>query len=87
MNSTTDQVAEIVERVRPILAGNPSAVTGAALADLFAIWLVGHFDDRGPAETAELREELIDQWVKTARQLIEPNEKMILAGYRCEARK
>jgi hypothetical protein len=81
MKSTTN-IGGIVERVAPILAGNPPEVTGAALADLFAMWLAGHFDERGPAETTELREELIAKWLETACQLIEPNEKMILARYR-----
>jgi hypothetical protein len=75
MISTTD-IEDIVERVGPILAGNPPEVVGAALADLFAMWLAGHFDERGPAATAELREELIAKWLEAARQLIEPNEKM-----------
>jgi hypothetical protein len=86
---TDDQAAskatEIVERIRPILAGNKPEVIGAALADLFAMLLAGHYDDRGPAETAELREELITEWLKTARALIEPNQKMILARYRRES--
>jgi hypothetical protein len=72
----------IVEQVRPILAGHSPEVVGAALADLFATLLAGHFDDRGPAETAELREEIMASWIETARKLIAPNEQMILARHR-----
>jgi hypothetical protein len=85
MTARNVAVASIVDRVRPILTGNPPEVVGAALADLFATLLAGHFDDRGPAATAELREELIARWLETARQLIEPNEKMLLARYRRKA--
>jgi hypothetical protein len=76
-----EKVAEIVECVGPILAGNPPEVIGAALADLFATLLAGHYDPRGPEETAKMREELISRWLDIARQLIEVNEKIILARY------
>jgi hypothetical protein len=82
MTSSAEQAKEameIVERVRPIFAGKPPEVIGAALADLFATLLAGHFDDRGPAATAELREMLIGNWLETMRKLIEPNEQMIRA--------
>jgi hypothetical protein len=78
-------VDEIVQRIRPILAGNAPEVVGGALADLFSMFLAGHFDEKGPAETAVLREQLISQWLDTVRQLIEPNEKIILARTRRES--
>jgi hypothetical protein len=52
------------------------------LADLFAIWLAGHFAEDG--RTAELREQLITDWLATVRLLIEPNEQMILERTRRE---
>ncbi len=33
----------IVERIRPILAGKDPAIVSAALGDLLAMWLAGHF--------------------------------------------
>jgi hypothetical protein len=77
-----NESGEIVEQVRPILAGHSPEVIGAALADLFATLLAGHFDDRGAVETAELREEIMATWIETARRLIKPNEQMILARHR-----
>ena len=35
---------ELVERIRPLLAGHHPAVRGVALAELVAIWLMGHPD-------------------------------------------
>lgn len=32
----------LVERIRPLLAGHPPEVQGAALADLVAIFIAGH---------------------------------------------
>jgi hypothetical protein len=34
---------QIVERIKPLLAGQPTLVQGAVLADLLSIWLAGHF--------------------------------------------
>lgn len=76
-----DTVASIVEWVRPILAGKEPEVIGAALADLFAMLLAGHFDARGAAETDALREQFIAHWLDTVRKLIGPNEQKILARY------
>jgi hypothetical protein len=83
-DQAASEVWEIVERIRPILAGHQPEVVGAALADLFAMLLAGHYDPRGPAETDKMREELIAEWLKTARKLIEPNQQMILARARHE---
>jgi hypothetical protein len=80
-----DEVEAIVDRIRPILAGNPPELVGGVLADLFAIWLAGHFDVGGRTETAALREALIAQWLETARKLIKPNEQMILERTRRES--
>jgi hypothetical protein len=79
------EVAEIVERVRPILSGRQPEVVGGALADLFSILLAGHFIAGDPAATADLREQMIAQWLETVRKLIEPNEQMILARHRRES--
>jgi hypothetical protein len=74
------QVAAIVERIRPILAGNQPEVQGGALADLFSMFIAGHFDADG--RTAELREAMITEWLITVRQLIPVNEAMILENTR-----
>jgi hypothetical protein len=71
------EVERVVAKIRPLLTGRPSRVQGAILADLVATWLAGHF---GPDDvvTSKLREELLDLHVETVRQLIPPNERMIL---------
>jgi hypothetical protein len=33
----------IVERIKPILAGQPPQVQGAVLAELLGLWLAGHY--------------------------------------------
>jgi hypothetical protein len=70
------EIERIVGMICPILHGNPPQIQGAVLADLFAMWLAGHFD--GDGHTAELREQLITDWLATARKLVEPNERTIL---------
>ena len=73
------QVEAIVEAVRPLLSGFSPDIQGAVLADLTAMWLAGHV---GPGARA-LREELLEIHVKMIHDLIEPNEKQILA--RCQS--
>lgn len=36
------QVTDLVEAIRPILAGHQPDIQGAVLAELTAIWLTGH---------------------------------------------
>lgn len=67
----------LVEEIRPLLAGYPSPTVGAALADLLAIWLAGHFAG-GAAENAALREELLAMHLKVVRKLIPVNERELL---------
>jgi len=58
-------VGEIVERIRPLLAGYHPAVQGAVCADLLAIWLAGH-------EHA-LREALLTAHIVSVRELVPVN--------------
>ena len=57
------------EAIRPILAGHPPQVQGAAVADLLAIWLAGH--------PAEVRKSLLEMHLATVHKLIPVNEAMI----------
>ena len=72
-----NDVAELVEAIRPLLAGFPAPVQGAVLADLLAIWLAGHFGSDA-AKTAEIREMLLEAHNETVRRLIPENEEHIL---------
>lgn len=36
----------LIEQIKPILAGHGSAVQGAALAELTAMWAAGHYPPR-----------------------------------------
>jgi hypothetical protein len=70
---------QLVEAIRPILAGHPAPAQGAALADLLAIWVAGHHADTTPsggatAETERLRAVLLENHVALVRQLIPENE-------------
>jgi hypothetical protein len=61
--------ADIIERIRPMLAGKHPALQSAVVADLAAIWLAGHHRD--------LREELLTIHVQLIRELV-PVEAHIL---------
>jgi hypothetical protein len=68
-----DEVMRLIDTIRPLLAGKPAPVQGAALADLLAIWLAGHWAGNR-AETARLRADLLKAHVATVRKLIHENE-------------
>ena len=53
------EVTELVRAIGPLLAGKPPAVQSAALADLLAIWVVGHRDRRGNKKTALEFQEIV----------------------------
>jgi hypothetical protein len=66
-------VDRLVQRIKPILAGHPPEIQGGALADLLSMFIAGHH----PA----LREEVLQQTIKTARDLVAPNEQMIFEAH------
>lgn len=70
---TTAPIRKMVEEARPIFAGQPSLHVGAALADLLAIWLAGHFIPGNAESTRSLREALLTNHVEHVRGLIGPN--------------
>lgn len=44
---TVAEVTELVERIRPLLAGRLPQVQGAVLAELLATWVKGHRSENG----------------------------------------
>jgi hypothetical protein len=56
------EVRSLSEQLKPVLAGKPPYVQGAALADMLAIWLAGH--------PADVREELLANHIGAVRALL-----------------
>jgi hypothetical protein len=80
-----ESITELAALIRPLLAGREPDVVGAALADLLAMLLAGHFAEEEigsphrPA-TDGVREELLQLHIEMVRKLIPINEGMILEG-------
>jgi hypothetical protein len=53
---------EIVEAIRPLLAGKLPAVQGLVVAELVAIWIAGHAE--------EFREQILEMELQTIRDLV-----------------
>jgi hypothetical protein len=70
-----DEVMALVEAVRPLFKGKAPEVQGAALADLLAMWLAGHFDANDPesAATEQIRETMLELHLRAVRDLIPVN--------------
>jgi hypothetical protein len=66
------EINAIVAAARLVFVGHDPHVQGAALGELFAIWLAGHPNF--------LRETALSQTVKLARDLIEPCEREVFHG-------
>jgi hypothetical protein len=73
----TREIARVVERIKPILAGRPPEMIGAVLADLLAIWLAGHHVAGDEDATRKLRAELLADHCFAVRQLTEINAKIM----------
>jgi hypothetical protein len=63
------QVDELVQRIRPLMAGKGPGVQGAVCADLTAIWLAGH--------NKAMREALLIMHVEMIRELVTVNARII----------
>jgi hypothetical protein len=72
-----EDVERLVAKIKPLLAGKPPELQGAALADLLAIWLAGHIAPGDPARTREMREHLLAMHVDEVRELIPVNAKIM----------
>jgi hypothetical protein len=72
-----DQVGELVERVRPLLAGQDPPVVGAALADLLAIWVAGHIVTDDPKATDMLRAVLLANHFRAVSGLVPINASIL----------
>jgi hypothetical protein len=72
---------ELCEKIAPILGGNDPAVQSAALADLSAMWIAGHFVPNSVSGTKQLRNQLLREHVKLIRDLVPLNEQKLLAGF------
>ena len=66
---------ELVEKIRPLLAGHPPQVQSGALADLVAMWLAGHQyrNNLDLLDVVELRKVLFARWSKTMWELVPIN--------------
>jgi len=60
----------IAEKARPLFAGHPPDIQGAAICDLIAIYLAGHIVPKNPEQTAKAREVVLQTMVRTVRELI-----------------
>lgn len=70
-------IGELVDRIKPLLAGIPGEIVGGALADLAAIWIAGHVMPNDPIMTSRLRAEILATHVRFIAELVSLNAKMI----------
>jgi hypothetical protein len=71
MIDCSKQALELVQRIKPLLAGRHPTVQGATLAELTAIWLSGYIVVGDESQTRELQAQLLEVQVKCIRALLE----------------
>jgi hypothetical protein len=73
--SKSEEVLRIAALIKPLLGGKEPEVQSAVLAELFSIWLAGHFVEGDPEQTIELRAELLANHCMLVRQLVTVNDR------------
>jgi hypothetical protein len=69
MTSDLKRTLQLSASIHPLLSGHPPQVQGAALANLMATWLAGHYAD-SDGETDQLRETLLAEHIEAVRRMI-----------------
>ena len=77
MADGTRDVERLVNRIKPLLAGQPPEIVGAALADLLPIWIASHVYKNMPGTTDTMREALLVAHIDRVRELIPVNAAII----------
>jgi hypothetical protein len=77
MMAGPEEIAATVERIKPLLAGQPPELQGAVLADCLAIWLAGHHVAGDAEATQRMRAELLAMHCAAVRQLTAINARII----------
>jgi hypothetical protein len=70
-------IQKLFDHVRPQFGGYKPQVVGAALADLTALWLAGHYVADDPEATRGLRGDLLRLHITMIKQMIGPNSKIV----------
>jgi hypothetical protein len=65
----------LAERLKPVFAGKPDGVVGAALAELMATYLAAHVMPGDLKEEHVMREEILTMWCETVRALLAVRDK------------
>ena len=73
MVTALQEVVEIINRIRPLLAGREPAVQGAVLAECLAIWLNGHHVEGDAEATRKMRTALLEIHIAAVRGLVDIN--------------
>jgi hypothetical protein len=74
---TAQEILELVEKIKPLLAHNDPQVQSAALAELLSIWLASFHVPDDPEATEQLRAELLAAHCALVRELTAVNAKML----------
>jgi hypothetical protein len=76
LEKTALEASELAKRCHPIFAGQDPNVVAAALAELLALLLAGHFVPGDPANTQAIRDGILALHIETVKKLVPVMEAM-----------
>jgi hypothetical protein len=76
-NGSANEVLQIVELVKPLLAGKDPEVQGAVLAELLSLHLAGYWIKGNQQQTQELRDSLLIAHCAIVQGLTEVNAEIL----------
>lgn len=77
MSKVAQEVAEAVNRIRPLLQGFAPQIQGMVLAELLSLWLAGHWMPGDVEETRRMRMLLLKRHDDAVWELVEENAKLL----------
>ena len=81
MQTDTDEVKALVERIVPLFAGRGPDIVGAVLGDLLA-WMLAGVQGEDWADVEAVREAILTKHIALVRQLVPINEQVLLQRLR-----
>lgn len=78
---TATEIITLSELIGSLFIGRSSAVHGAVLTDLVAVWLARHVMPSNPPATAKLRNDLLNAHIQAVRRLVPVNAEAMRGHY------
>jgi hypothetical protein len=77
MKINSEQMLEIAEQIKPLLAARSPVLQSAVLAELLSLLLAAHWIPGNRAETVSMRKTILEMHCRLVWELVEVNSKIM----------